>query len=192
VGKTSLVLHYTYSQQNAYSFIIWINARSKSHAEDGFIWVLQQRIRLAAEDAPQRAPDFQQIARDFQIQGLLNSQGELQIKDDVQDQRDRAVESVKRWLAEQPDHSWLIVFDEHDSLDFRLRDFYATCDWGQYIITSRRPDVADYATCPCELGGLEPPDALELILSESQRDREDPEGEPPPMYKPYFTVVDLH
>jgi hypothetical protein len=140
---------------------------------------LEQLVRIAAEDAPQRRPDFTRIAQDLQIQGLLSSQGELQIKNDAQDQRDRAVESVTRWLASQPDSSWLVVFDEHDTLNFRLRDFFAKCSWGKYIITSRRPDVADYATFHCQLGGLAQDDALEVLLAESERDRQDQDGMSP-------------
>lgn len=176
VGKTSLILHYAYSNRKSYSFIIWINARSRSSTGDSFIWILEQLIRIAAEDAPQKRPDFTRIAQDLQIQGLLSSQGELQINSDAEDQRNRAVESVKRWLASQPDHSWLVVFDEHDTLNFRLRDFFAKCSWGKYIITSRRPDVAVHATSHHKLGGLAQDDALEVLLAESEMDRQDQDG----------------
>jgi hypothetical protein len=176
VGKTSLVLQYAYTSKDLHSFIIWINAKSKLSVEDGFIWVLGHIVRIMAEDAPQGKPDFSKISRDLNITGLISPEGKLQIAEDNQDQRDQAVQAVLLWLTAQPDHSWLVIFDEHDTLDFRLRDFIAKCSWGQYIITSRRPEVREYATDRFELGGLEPEDALQLLLSGSERDGKESEG----------------
>lgn len=172
------MLHYAYAEQNSHSFILWVNAKSQRLAEDCYIWFLKQLLRVAAEDAPQGQPDYNKIAVELQVQGLLGPGGVLQVSEEDEGQRRRAVEAVKSWIARQADRSWLVVFDEHDALDFQLRDFYPKCSWGRYIITSRRPEVTRYATSDFELRGLGHDDALDLLLTESGRDGNDPQGMP--------------
>jgi hypothetical protein len=175
IGKTSLALEYCHVNQNAHSFIIWIHARTTITAEDGYIWFLQEIVNAKTEDAPLRKPDFQAISRDLGIQGLLKEDGALNIGDDLAN-RKKAVSSVRSWLAKQHDRSWLVVFDEVDNVEVPIRDFIPTCNWGSYMLTTRRPDVRDYANFGFDLDGLSIIEGKHLLLHGTKFDLLNAEG----------------
>lgn len=176
IGKTSLALEYCHVNQSAHNYIIWVHARTTRAAEDGYIWFLEEIIHAKTEDAPQRKPDFQTIARDLGIQGMLKGDGTLNVGED-QKNRTRAVASVRSWLEMQYDHSWLIVFDEVDDVEVPIKDFIPRCNWGSHMLTTRRPDVRDYANCGFDLGGLSNVDGKALLLHGTKFDLLNGEGE---------------
>jgi AAA ATPase domain len=177
IGKTSLALQYCRENEASHSYIIWAHAKSKKNLEDAYIWFLRQLIDVKVEDAPQRRPDFEAIARELGLQGILKSDGTFEIGGEDAEQRTRAVQSVIAWLERQRDHSWLIVFDEVDNVEIPVTDFIPRCAWGSYLITTRRTDVRDYGTCGLDLDGLTVKEGKELLLHGTRRDSSNPEGE---------------
>jgi energy-coupling factor transporter ATP-binding protein EcfA2 len=176
IGKTTLALQYCLVNEHAHSLIIWVNARTTKTAEESYIWLLKEIIRSKAEDAPQRRPDFSAIAQDLGIQGMLKQDGSLDVEDNPV-QRQKAVEGVRSWLEQQVDRSWLIVFDEVDDVQVPIKDFIPRCKWGSYIVTTRRPEVRDYANYGFDLGGLSIGEGIELLLHGTAFDSTDPQGD---------------
>lgn len=170
VGKTSLALAYGYEATFNHSIIFWVPATSKPLVEDAFIWLIGEITRTFAQEAPGRKIDYQLLASELGLQGILGSEGVIRIPENGQKERDMVVSSVKNWFARQPDHSWLIIFDNHDDLKFSLRDFFPKCSWGSYLITSRRPQIRDYGTASINLQVLSLVDGKALLLAGSERD----------------------
>lgn len=176
VGKTSLALAYGYAATFNHSIIFWVPATSKTSVEDAYIWLIGEIIRDLAQDAPGRRIDYHLLASELGLQGVLGSEGDINIPENGQKERDMIVLSVKNWFARQPNPSWLIIFDNHDDLKLPLRDFFPKCNWGSYLITSRRPQIRDYGTTPINLQGLSLIDGKALLLAGLERDFEVEEG----------------
>ena len=178
IGKTELVLQYTYSHQKDYMSVVWINAASRSTAETGFIQAMQDLVIVEAKSAAGGQPNFAKIASDLGIIGLVDDKGILALPEEDEAAVRRVVEGLKAWLAQYVNAPWLLVFDNHDDMSFALRDFFPTCSWGSIIITSRRPAIKSYATMHHyhELEGLDEASAGKLLLSISGRDYRDDQG----------------
>lgn len=179
IGKTELILQYTYHHQKDYMSVIWINAARRSTAEMGFLQAMQDLVFVEAKNAAGGHPNFSKIASDLGIVGLIDNKGILTLPEDDQAAVGQVVEGLKAWLAQYVNASWLLVFDNHDDMSFALRDFFPTCSWGSIIITSRRPAIKSYATMHHhrELEGLDEASAVELLLSISGRDCKDDQGQ---------------
>ena len=179
IGKTELVLQYTYHHQKDYMSVVWINALSRSTAEMGFIQAMQDFVFVEAKNAASGHPNFAKIASDLGIIGLIDNKGILALPEEDEAAVRQVVEGLKAWLAQYVNASWLLVFDNHDDMSFSLRDFFPTCSWGSIIVTSRRPAIKSYATMHHhhELEGLDEASAVELLLSISGRDHKDDQGQ---------------
>ena len=178
MGKTELVLRLVYNSLEKFTSILWINASQRVTIGLAYIDAMQELIKIEARNAPGNTPDYSKIATDLDVVGLINSKGVLVIGEDDEKSTQRVVAGIKQWLAKERNGSWLLIFDSHDKLDFRLKDYFPTCSWGSIVITSRRPDIKSYATLDhhYELDGLDVDSAIKLLLSISGRDRSDPEG----------------
>jgi hypothetical protein len=179
MGKTELVLQYTYQHQKDYISVIWINASSRTTTETAFIEAMQDLIFIEVKNAPGGKPDYVKIATDLNIVGLIDAKGLLNIPEEDDAAVRRVVEGMKTWLARYVNGTWLLVFDNHDDMSFPLRDFFPTSSWGSIIVTSRRPDIKSYATMNHyhELEGLDEESAIKLLLSISGRDQGDEQGQ---------------
>jgi hypothetical protein len=179
MGKTEVVLQYTYQHQKDYISVIWINASSRTTAETAFIEAMQDLIFIEVKNAPGGKPDYVKIATDLNIVGLIDAKGLLNIPEEDDAAVRRVVEGMKTWLARYVNGTWLLVFDNHDDMSFPLRDFFPTSSWGSIIVTSRRPDIKSYATMNHyhELEGLDEESAIKLLLSISGRDQGDEQGQ---------------
>jgi hypothetical protein len=179
MGKTEVVLQYTYQHQKDYISVIWINASSRTTAETAFIEAMQDLIFIEVKNAPGGKPDYVKIATDLNIVGLIDAKGLLNIPKEDDAAVRRVVEGMKTWLARYVNGTWLLVFDNHDDMSFPLRDFFPTSSWGSIIVTSRRPDIKSYATMNHyhELEGLDEESAIKLLLSISGRDQGDEQGQ---------------
>jgi hypothetical protein len=175
IGKTTLARQYCHESERMHSCILWIHSNTLRNAQDDCIWFLREIIKVQADDAPQRTPNYKIIARDLGIQGMLNSEGLLDIGDDPE-KRATAVRSVVSWLTRQIDHSWLMVFDEVDSTDVPLKDFMPKCGWGFYLFTTRRPDIRDFAQIRLNLEGLSITEGVDLLLYGTRTDSQDTIG----------------
>jgi hypothetical protein len=179
MGKTEVVLQYTYQHQKDYISVIWINASSRTTAETAFIEAMQDLIFIEVKNAPGGKLDYVKIATDLNIVGLIDAKGLLNIPKEDDAAVRRVVEGMKTWLARYVNGTWLLVFDNHDDMSFPLRDFFPTSSWGSIIVTSRRPDIKSYATMNHyhELEGLDEESAIKLLLSISGRDQGDEQGQ---------------
>lgn len=178
VGKTEMVLQYVYMNGREYNSVLWINAKSKTTMQLSFMQAMQDLVHVEAQNAPGANADFSKIAFDLGIAGLINEKGLLDLPENDEGAVQRVVDGMKSWLAKDIHGTWLLIFDNHDAMDFPLRQCFPTCIWGSIIVTSRRPDIRSYATMGHyhDLQGLDEESAISLLLSVSGRDRQDPEG----------------
>ena len=179
IGKTELILQYTYHHQKDYMSVVWINAATRSTAEMGFIQAMQDLVFVEAKNAAGGHPNFAKIASDLGIIGLIDDKGVLVLPEENEAAVRQVVEALKAWLAQYVNASWLLIFDNHDDMSFSLRDFFPACLWGSIIITSRRPNIKSYASIHhhYELEGLDEESAVELLVSISGRDYSDNQGQ---------------
>ncbi|KAG8694628.1 hypothetical protein FRC09_009727 [Ceratobasidium sp. 395] len=76
-------------------------------------------------------------------------------------------EDTLRWLELSP-RPWLLVIDNADDPDIRLQNFIPGGPYGSVLITSRLQSLAWLGQGPgsdCSVGGMEPEDAVELLLN---------------------------
>ena len=175
VGKTQICLEFCYRYQNNYSSVFWIDASTKAAIELCYLKIMQELVWGQARHAPGGNPDYDQIARDFRIVGLLDPKGRLVAKSE--EAILRVVSSFKVWLSKEVNQEWLLILDSHDNLDFPLLEYLPACPWGTYIITSRSPRIRSYASYYHELEGLDEASALELLFSVCRRDQDDSNSE---------------
>ncbi|KAG8776045.1 hypothetical protein FRC12_001120 [Ceratobasidium sp. 428] len=79
-------------------------------------------------------------------------------------------EDALRWLELSP-QPWLLVFDNADNPDQRLRDFIPRGTRGSVLITTRLRSLALLGQGPgsdCRVGGMEPEDAIGLLLTKAR------------------------
>ncbi|KAL5638894.1 hypothetical protein ACGC1H_003304 [Rhizoctonia solani] len=76
-----------------------------------------------------------------------------------------------QWL-ESYHEPWLIVFDGADDSSFALQDYIPNVNYGSIVITTRLLDRAVLAQGPhsvCKVSGMDPDNALALLLKSSRR-----------------------
>jgi len=56
----------------------------------------------------------------------------------------RTVEASLRWLASQTDRNWLLVFDNADNVDLKLKQYFPSCSSGNILITTRNRELRHY------------------------------------------------
>jgi hypothetical protein len=78
-------------------------------------------------------------------------------------------EEAFAWLVSKKDR-WLLVLNNADDPELDLHEFFPECAHGDILITTRNQQVINHATGPesysC-VGGMQPEDALELLLKTS-------------------------
>ena len=78
--------------------------------------------------------------------------------------------STLHWLSSCKER-WLILFDNADDPSIDLREYIPPCSHGYIIITSRNPGVRKHSPQGYyHVGGLEPNDAMALLLQSSMLD----------------------
>ena len=81
-----------------------------------------------------------------------------------------------RWLASQTDQNWLLVFDNADNVDLKLKNFFPSCSSGNIIITTRNRELRHYtaedADADVEDMDLEDAKALLLVQARAKRSEE--------------------
>lgn len=79
---------------------------------------------------------------------------------------ERSVNASLRWLASQPDSSWLIFYDNADDVDLNLRRFFPPCAFGNILVTTRNPQLRFHTgkDGDAKISEMDPNDAKKLLL----------------------------
>ena len=77
--------------------------------------------------------------------------------------------SVRRWLSDEHNSNWLMVFDNADHLDsVPIQHYFPVVPWGHIIVTSRDQAVLDHITDDgCILGPVAEEDAKAIMLEKA-------------------------
>ena len=168
IGKTNIVLQYAWQMHATYSCIVWIHAASTETLKLSFIQVVESLIQHLAEKFGYSQPDFTKIAADLGIHGLISLSGQLVYNAQSTD-LDKIVAAVPKWLSKEGNDQWLLVFDNVD--DLKVVDegkHFPKGSSGTIIITSRRRETATSGTGSFEVCGMDPNDALDFLIKQSQ------------------------
>ncbi|KAG8796104.1 hypothetical protein FRC12_004856 [Ceratobasidium sp. 428] len=79
-------------------------------------------------------------------------------------------EDTLQWL-EITSRSWLLVFDNADDPDLRIQNFIPGGSYGSVLITTRLRSLAHLGQghgSECRVGGMEPEEAVELLLTKAR------------------------
>ena len=71
-----------------------------------------------------------------------------------------------RWLATQSHRNWLLVFDNADNVDLKLKTYFPPCSSGNILITTRNRELRHYTAkdADAEVKGMDLEDAKFLLL----------------------------
>ena len=122
VGKTQLSLHFARQYHQRYSAVIWLNASDEITLKAGYA-ALAYRIRR-----------HNRQHEDRQGEGMEQMDEEL------------AVQSVRQWLSQAKNKTWLLLLDNYDnprlpgirsSTGYDIRTFFPYSTQGSILITTR-------------------------------------------------------
>jgi len=82
----------------------------------------------------------------------------------------RTVEASLHWLASQTDRNWLLVFDNADNVDLKLKQYFPSCSSGNILITTRNRELRHYTAkdADADVKGMDLEDAKNLLLVQSR------------------------
>ena len=82
----------------------------------------------------------------------------------------RTVDASLRWLASQTDGNWLILFDNADNVDLKLKNFFPPCPYGNILITTRNRELRHYTgkDADADVKGMDLEDAKNLLLVQAR------------------------
>ena len=80
-----------------------------------------------------------------------------------------------RWLATQTDQNWLLVFDNADNVDLKLKNFFPSCSSGNILITTRNRELRHYTAedADADIKDMDLEDAKALLLVQARAKRSD-------------------
>ena len=87
----------------------------------------------------------------------------------------RTVEASLRWLASQTDRNWLLVFDNTDNVDLKLKQYFPSCSSGNILITTRNRELRHYTAedADADVKDMDLEDAKALLLVQARAKRSD-------------------
>jgi hypothetical protein len=157
MGKSQLAVEYSHQNQDSYSAIFWIDAKTEQSTVSSFIGEVERLVRHLG-----RSKTYEEAAKSLGIAGLVDGTGTVSRE---QQFAARIVQDFKEWLVGAIAGRWLLLFDNYDQLeDFSLTKFFPQSKAGRIIITSRRTECKRIARYPKEVGVLEREEALSLLL----------------------------
>jgi len=85
----------------------------------------------------------------------------------------RSVEASLRWLASQTDGNWLLVFDNADNVDMKLKKIFSSCTSGNILITTRNRELRHYTAkdADADVKRMDLGDAINLLLHHARAER---------------------
>jgi len=80
------------------------------------------------------------------------------------------VDASLRWLASQTDQNWLLVFDNADNVDLKLKQYFPSCSSGNILITTRNRELRHYTAkgADADVKGMDLEDAKSLLLVQAR------------------------
>jgi len=83
------------------------------------------------------------------------------------------VKASLRWLAGQTDRNWLLVFDNADNVDLKLKQYFPSCSHGNILITTRNRELRHYTAkdADADVQGMDLEDAKHLLLLQARAER---------------------
>jgi len=80
------------------------------------------------------------------------------------------VDATLRWLASQTDRNWLLIFDNADNVDLRLKKFFSSCSSGNILVTTRNRELRHYTAkdADADVKGMDLEDAKNLLLVQAR------------------------
>jgi len=80
------------------------------------------------------------------------------------------VDASLRWLASQTNPNWLLLFDNADNVDLKLKKFFPSCSSGSILITTRNRELRHYTAkdADADVKGMDPEDAKKLLLVQAR------------------------
>ena len=74
------------------------------------------------------------------------------------------------WIASQTDRNWLLLFDNADNVDLKLKKYFPSCLSGNILITTRNRELRHYATkdADADIKGMDLEDAKNLLLVQAR------------------------
>ena len=75
-----------------------------------------------------------------------------------------------RWLASQADRNWLLIFDNADNVDLKLKKYFPSCPSGNILITTRNRELRHYTAkdADADVKGMDLEDAKSLLLVQAR------------------------
>jgi len=82
----------------------------------------------------------------------------------------RTVDVSLRWLANQADRNWLLIFDNADNVDLKLKNYFPSCPSGNILITTRNRELRHYTAedADADVKDMDPEDARTLLLVQAR------------------------
>jgi len=82
----------------------------------------------------------------------------------------QSVEVNLRWLANQIDRNWFLLFDNADNVELKLKKYFPSCSSGNIIITTRNRELRHYTgkDADAEVRGMDLKDAKKLLLVQAR------------------------
>ena len=85
------------------------------------------------------------------------------------------MDATLRWLASQTDRNWLLIFDNADNVDLRLKKLFPSCSSGNILVTTRNRELRHYTAkdADADVKGMDLEDAKSLLLIQARAERSD-------------------
>jgi len=85
------------------------------------------------------------------------------------------VDATLRWLASQTEQNWLLVFDNADNVDLKLKKFFPSCSFGNILVTTRNRELRHYTAedADADIKDMDLEDAKALLLVQARAKRSD-------------------
>ena len=82
----------------------------------------------------------------------------------------RTVDASLRWLANQADINWLLIFDNADNVDLKLKRYFPSCPSGNILVTTRNRELRHYTgkDADADVKGMDLEDAKSLLLVQAR------------------------
>jgi len=80
------------------------------------------------------------------------------------------VDANLRWLASQTNKNWLLLFDNADDVDLKLKKYFPSCSSGNILITTRNRELRHYTAkdADADVKGMDLEDAKNLLLVQAR------------------------
>jgi len=85
------------------------------------------------------------------------------------------VNASLHWLGSQTDGNWLLVFDNADNVDLKLKNFFPSCSFGNILVTTRNRELRHYTVddADVDVKDMDLEDAKTLLLVQARAKRSD-------------------